>query len=168
MKKLSPLFTQKEAARLAGAKGGKQDLRIGQYYTTLPKNNKDRFNRIAGSLARRYDLALNKYPAEMLLIRQIAMDTLKIEELELHLLNNPQDKWVSMAEKWLLLAKKERRETISTLSTLVKVTEKTDKVVKFDDLRNVLRVSEDLPESTTKMSEDGHKRRYFDKVTRTK
>ena len=169
MKKNNPLMTTHEADRLKNLKPEKTDLRIGKFYSHLYDWQKKKFDRIVSTVARKYDLELNRNPVEMILIRQIAMCFVRIDEGELFLRHNADHKWVTdLDNKWLPTMRKELREALRDLSTMVKVQEKQGKVLTFDTLRNKLRDDEDLPADRTIMAQDGHKRRYYDKVTRTK
>ena len=106
---------------------------------------------------------------EMLLVRQIAIDTIRIDKAHAELVEMPNIDYAADAEKWLFLAKKERREAINLLATLTRVTEKRDGVDRFGDLRDTLRKEEKLPKSdNTTRKPDGHDRRYYDPIDRIK
>ena len=137
-------------------------LRIGQYHSKFNTHQRERFDKILDALSRKYALKKESSPLEMILARQIALNVIKIDDAETHLLENPGDRWISDIEKWLILMKKETRESIISLSTLVKVNTKKSKLRNFDDLRNELRDAENLPKTVTEVNPDGHDRRYHD------
>ena len=144
------------------------DVRIGHFYRKLGDYQKRRFNRIVNSLAYKLNLALNQCPIEMILMRQIALMTVKIDEAELQIINNPEEKYASDAEAWILRAQKERRGALELLSRMGKSKEKRKSVTSYDDLRNILRDKEDLPATVTEIKKDGHQRRaHNDGVSRT-
>jgi len=170
MKKKSPFATDKEIEILKKLNPHQIDTRIGHYYRKLEKFQKRRFTRITASIAKRLGLKLNQCPVEIILIRQIALNTIRIEEAELYLLNHAEEKWENeKLEKWLVTAQKERREAIKDLSSLSKMTGKKGEVDKFKDLRDALRSTEKLPESKkVRYNPDGHDRRHYDRIERTK
>lgn len=170
MKRNNPIVTYNEKRKILSLekKVDKIDVRIGRYYSNLEEYQKKRFDRLVGSLARRYDIALNQSPMEMILIRQIALNTIRIEEAELYLVKNPDQQWSTDVEKWLFLSQKERREAINLLSTLVQAGSKQDKAASFDSIRNILRTEEGLKESKTEIKETGYQKRYYDKASTQK
>ncbi len=144
------------------------DLRIGAYFSSLTKHQKTRFKRIEGSLARKLGLKLNQSPIEMILVRQIALNTVRIEEAELDIINNKEEEYGKKIEDWLFRAQRERREAISTLTTITKVSKTKTGENKFGIFREVFRDNEKLKKSKkTEIQPDGHDRRYRDNVVRT-
>lgn len=170
MKQHSSLITTKTPAKVASAfidDGVNVDTRVGQYYSLLSGSQKKRFGHITKAIQRNLKMYPRRNPVETILIRQIAFNTLRIEEAEIDVLKDASKKYSSDVEKWIFLARKERREAITTLFTIIKLSGKKDKKGRFDDLRNVLRAEEDLPPVTVKKNPDGHDRRYHDEITRT-
>jgi len=148
------------------------DIRVGKDYRLLSYDKRRRFDRIVESLARKLNLALNQCPLEMIMMRQIAMLIIRISQAEVDIIEGVVEKYNSNAEKWILLARKELRDSINCLSSITQVTERKEKASTFGGLRDVLREKEGLPKSErTEMVKDGHQRRHFgggDGVTRTK
>jgi len=165
MKKIDPTATLREKGLIEKKDFKAIDIRVGHYFRKLDKEQKYRFNRIVHSIARKYMLALNRYPTEMLLIRDIALLTVRIEMMEREVLG----KALCMQEEELILKwQKERREAINLLTKIVKVAEKKDGVKGFGDLRNILREKEGLDKSNkSQINPDGHDRRYYDDLTRS-
>lgn len=146
----------------------KLDIRIGAYYSSLKTNQKKRFNSIIGAISRKFGLLISKHPLEMLLVRQIALHTVRIEEAELNVATEKEPKYVAVIEKWLFSAYKERREVMVTLNTLQKIEPKRGQIDGFLNLRNSLRKDEGLEKTEEVISSpDGHDRRYYDDITRT-
>lgn len=169
MKKLSPLYSTKEYQKIIDSNPEKVDIRIGFFFSKLPTYQKQRFNRIVTSIARKLNVALNQCQIEIILIRQIALDTIKIDEAELFLINNPESKWVSQTEEFLFKAKKERREAIKDLCTVMQIQGKKSGLDNFGELRDSLREAENLDKGKELiMPKDGHDRRHYDPILRTK
>ena len=169
MKKLLPQITQRDLSYFKKSKIDKMAIRVGQYYSKLKSNQRDRFDRIIRSLCHKYGLIQNKCPLEMILMRQIALNSIRIEEAESWLIDNPDKMWITDVEKWLLLIQKERREAVNLLASLVKMVEKEGKLNTFGNLRDGLREEEGLPKSKKmELSPNGHQRRHYDGITRTK
>jgi len=122
----------------------KKDIQVGRFYSKLDRNTQGRFKRIVGSLVRKLNLNIRSSPAEMLLIRQIAYNSIRIENAEKAILSGEQEIYSSDAEKWLFLAQKERRDAISLLDTMTKVAKRRKGIGASDLLRGVLRESEEL------------------------
>ena len=145
-----------------------QNMRIGAYYSKLKTNQKKRFQTISGAITRRFEIFARKNPLEMLLVRQIALNTIRIEEAELAILDGAKEKFLDAIEKWLFLAQKERREAISTLFNIMKRDTNKAKDDKFGDLRSLLRDEQGLEESTEESTKPSSTdRRHYDKITRT-
>lgn len=175
MKRLSPIVGQEVAGKDTPAKLARfeseadaTDARIGSYWSKLTYRQKERFTRISKSIQRQLKVYPQRNPLETILVRQIALNTIRIELAESDLLEDKEDKYSSNMEKWLLLAQKERRDAITTLSSLIKAEGRKDKLTDFGGLRNILRKDEDLPPTKTEMQVDPKQRRYHkDGITRT-
>lgn len=169
MQPKNPLTIYKDTQKLETLEEKSDDLciRIGIFYSKLKTNQKMRFDKVINALSRKYKLYPNKNPLEILLVRQIALNTLRIEEAELELMQGNDVKYSSDIEKWLFLAQKERREALNTLSLLLKVEGKKDKLFKAKDIRDLLREEEGLPPAESQIKSDGHDRRSYDTITRT-
>jgi len=142
--------------------------RIGIFYHKLPKRQKRRFDRVCTTICRKMKIEFAKNPLEMLLIRQVAMNTIRIEQAELDLLEGKYAKYTSDIEKWLFLAQKERRDAMAGLILLYKSGDKKSGTSKFGDLRDELRDEQGLEKSKeVELSPDGHDRRSYDDITRT-
>lgn len=165
-KKVYPIATKEEREDLRRLDGlSKDSIRIGIFYSKLTQHQKSRFQRIVKSLARKLALELNRNPLEMILVRQIALNSIRIEDAELSIIEGENPKYMSNVEKWLFLAQKERRDAISLLATVARVTEKSDRVSSFKVLRDVLREEEGLPPTEEgDFSTGGYKRRFGSKT----
>ena len=143
--------------------------RIGAYFSKLNTHQKKRFQSVVKSITHKFSVTARQNPLEIILIRQIALNTIRIEQAELDILNGGEDKYLSAIEKWLFSAQKERREAISTFFNIQKRDDIQEKSGGFGDLRNILRDDEDLPPSE-EISEKptSTQRRHYDKVHRTK
>src|SRR3990167_66636 len=133
MQPIDPTINTREALSLS-KKERKASLvmcRFGEFFLKLNIKQQKRFHRIVGSLARHYGISQNQAPMEMILIRQIAMNTIKIEDGEAHIMDNPDKKWVSGVEDFLIKLQKERREAIESLATLAKVGKKRGGIEKY-------------------------------------
>lgn len=162
MKKISPIYSSEEQHRIGHQDFNHVDLRIGHFYRKLAEYQQKRFNRVVASIGNKLNVNLNQNPVKMILIRQIALNTVRIEEAELYLINHPVDKWVAEVENWLIKAQRERREAISLLSIMTKVTDRKKKVAGFAELRDVLREEENLPKTENRsITPNGHTRRFF-------
>jgi len=170
MQPLSPEGNKKEKQDLRKLKKlDKENIRIGLFYSKLNTHQKQRFTRIVRSISSHLGLHQQKYPNEMILIRQIAMDTIHIEEADRMLIEDIDKKERENIRKWAIALRKERNSAQSLLYTLTKVSEKSNKVDNFASLRDTLRELENLPQSKNRdYQPDGHDRRYYDKITRTK
>ena len=124
-----------------------QNIRIGAYYSKLKTNQKKRFESIASAISRKFKIFSRKNPLEMLLVRQIALNTIRIEEAELAILNGGEEKFLAAVEKWLFLAQKERREAIATFFSITKRDKTESKDINLGFLRGELRKEENLPPS---------------------
>ena len=149
------------------------DVRIGKYYSKLPDFHKTRFNRLEGGYNRYFGLQRNQAPIHQILIRQIALHTIFIENLDLKRVRRdlceepititPAD------EKRREAYVKERKEAIQTLFVISQNTHKQDGVNKFEEMTNALRKQEKLPPVKVEYKKDGHDRRFHnDGVLRTK
>jgi hypothetical protein len=142
--------------------------RIGLFYHKLPKAQKKRFDKVSYTIVKKMKLDFARNPLEVLLVRQIAMNTIKIEQAELDLIEGKAEHYTSDVEKWLFLAQKERRETMLNLVMIAKTADKKSGTSKFGDLRDELREEQGLEKSELKeLSPDGHDRRSYDDITRT-
>ena len=168
MQKLLPNATQREVKKIKNLKLDKMQARVGSYLHNLPLQSKTRFNRIVSTIARARGIALNTHPDAMLIIHQIAMDTIEIEDLSCALLGEENGSYGSDERKWLLLAKRERREALKDLGLILGKTEKEEAVDVFSGLRNNLREKQKLPAVQTDTNPTGHQRRNYDSVVRTK
>lgn len=167
MKKIDPTQTRREKDNLDKDYNA-VDLRVGHYFRKLSKPQKQRFNRIVNSIAYKYGLALNRHPTEMIIIRDVALFTVRIEAAQRRILGGELPEYIDEMEEWIFKAQKERRESINLLSKLVKVTEKKDGVKTFGDLRDILREKEGLEKSKkSEINPDGHDRRHYDDLTRS-
>ena len=170
MKAIDPTSNQAERARMSKiAQINRDSLRVGVYYSNLATNEKQRFDRIVGALARKMGLKLNENPFEMIIIRQIALHTVQIERYEHEkLVSNIKD-YEAPRQRWLEWCYRERRDCMLALSTLVKVAERAIKVDTFKTLRDTLRDDQGLPKSKkAEVNPDGHGRRYRDDIKRVK
>jgi len=159
---------EEKAIELIDRNSDKLNIRIGAYYTKLKTNQKSRFNSIVKSITTKLEVTNRHNPMEMLLVRQIALNTIRIEEAELDVMEGHEEKYLAAIEKWLFNAQKERRDAMTTLSTILKVNSKKGGVGSFTGMRSALRSSENLPESElTETPPDSHDRRYHDEITRT-
>jgi len=168
MQKLIPVATQKEIRKITNLKLDKVQVKVGSYLKNLPAQAKARFNRIVSTIARARGIALNTHPDAMLIIHQIAMDTIEIEDVSDSLRAEADKDYGSDARKWLLLAKRERREALKDLGLILGKTEKEEAVDVFSGLRNNLREKQKLPAVQTDTNPTGHQRRNYDSVVRTK
>lgn len=134
--------------------------RIGSYYSELQHYQKLRFDKIVRDIAHKFRVYVKANPLEYILIRQIALNTIRIDEAERALILGKEPQYTSAVEKWLFSAQKERREAIQTLFTLFKTDETKKKLSNFDALRDTLRTEVDLPPSENKINPDGHDRRF--------
>jgi hypothetical protein len=142
--------------------------RIGIFYHKLPKKQKRRFDRVCTTICRKMKIEFAKSPLEMLLIRQIAMLTIRIEQAELDILEGRAERYSKDIESWLFLAQKERREAMSLLMLFHRTGDKKSGTSKFSDLRDELRDEQGLGKSQeTEPIIDGHDRRSYDDITRT-
>jgi hypothetical protein len=169
MKLQSPEGSQKDRAKYQKLdEQEQQNIRLGMCYQKLEDYQRARFDRIVGSLAR--DIGINRYqsPREMILIRQIALNTIRIERAELDIMEGKVEAYVSKVETWLIKMQRERCNALKTLSTITKVAKKKARVSSFTVLRDTLRKEERLPKTEQRdLAKDGHDRRYYDDVTRT-
>ena len=160
----------------------KLNIRIGAYYTKLKTNQKNRFGSIERSIKSKLELTNRNNPMEMILVRQIALNTIRIEEAELDFMDakkefkcegcgkitTREDKYKATVDKWIFSAQKERRDAMTTLTTILKIETKKGGVNNFLDMRNALREGENLDKTEeAEVPEDGHERRYHDPITRT-
>lgn len=170
MQRLSALGKLKDTEKVetVDRNAERLNLRIGAYYSKLKTNQKKRFDAIARAISRNLNIFISKHPLETLLVRQIALNTVRIEEAELDIMNTVDTKYVASIEKWLFSAQKERRDTMLTLNTLQKMEPKREKVDNFLNLRNEMREGEGLEKTTEPTrAPDGHDRRYYDPIIRT-
>jgi hypothetical protein len=163
---LDPVHKDKQIVKVE-EEAERTNIRIGAYYSKLKTNQKKRFENIVRAISRRLKLFARKNPVEYILIRQIALNTIRIEEAELSLMDGINEKYASDVEKWLLLAQKERRDAMTTLFTIMKREDKKSGIEKFNELRDILREEKDLPPSKVQLTPDGHDRRHYDDITRT-
>jgi len=159
---LGKVVTEKKVEALERA-----DIRIGAYYSKLKTNQKKRFDHIVRAITYKFKIYPRKSPLETILVRQIALNTVRIEEAELAWIDEDKDRYDSPINKWLFDAQKERRQTIESLSTIMKREGKKGGMEGFGKLRNILRDEQDLPKSETEVTPTGHDRRHYDDVTRT-
>ena len=146
----------------------KIDYGIELYYKKLNEEKKGRFDRIVTSIVKNFDLKKSKNPLETLLARQIALNTIRIEEAELDIIDQKFAKYGDKIEKWLFSAQKERRDAMTTLSNLLKAVGIKGKKDSYFNLRDDLREDEGLGKSeNNQVNPDGHDRRYHDGVSRT-
>jgi len=163
MKRISPALTTKEQEKINSLRLiTSVDVRVGRYYSHLETHQRKRFKNIVSSITTKYGIKQRDHPVETLLIRQIALNTIRIEETELELRNIPDEKWHSDKEKWLFLAQKERREAIALLNTILQVNRRKHKIGAFEMLRGDLRAEEGLETSKTDYVLDGHDRRFYE------
>ena len=149
-------------------KAESQNLRIGAYYSKLKTNQKKRFEAITRAISHRFKIFARKNPLEILLVRQIALNTIRIEEAELALIEGGQEKYLAAIEKWLFLAQKERREAISTFFSIMKRDNTKKSGDGFGDLRDLLRDEEGLePSEEALESPTSTDRRHYDDIKRT-
>ncbi len=165
----SPLAKQDVIEKLEKVENESEELsiRIGVYYSKLKTNQKKRFNSIVKAICKKFVIYIRKHPLEMILVRQIALNTIRIEEVELALMEGAIEKYSDAKEKWLFSAQKERRDAMTTLQSLLKVGDNRKSVGNFDKMRDLLRDEEDLPPAKPmEKTPDGHDRRAYDKITR--
>lgn len=149
-------------------KAESQNIRIGAYYSKLKTNQKKRFESIASAISKKFKIFSRKNPLEILLVRQIALNTIRIEEAELAILDGGEEKFLAAVEKWLFLAQKERREAIATFFAITKREKNLGKNIDLGFLREELREEQDLPSSKELMDNPkSSDRRDYEDATRT-
>lgn len=164
----SPIETSRERAKLEQLDSVcRNSLVIGEYYDKFSQVQKARFNRIVNSIARKMGVALNRSPMPVILIRQIAFNTIRIEQSEAQLIEEKIGFTLNDIEKWRFQAQKDLRESMETLMTLLKTTDKKQSLGSFGGMRNILRGKEGLEASEDYINPDGHDRRHYDDLTRT-
>lgn len=169
MKKDNPLYTNDEKKALDSRATSLDDLRIGRFYHNMADWQKKKFNRIANSLAYAHNLAKNRNPLEMMLIRHIALHQVRIDEAESLLQRKPDEKFSRAIDGWLVTMYREIRGAIKDLKLMNQTGKRVKKMDTFSDLRDDLRKEEGLEKSKEKSQvKDGYDRRYYDPVTRTK
>lgn len=170
MQRKQPHLIQKDSKKLERAEDSsdKDNIRIGAYYSKLKTNQKKRFDKIVLSISNKLKINSIKNPLEIILVRQIALNTVRIEEAELAMFNSNDEKYLVAIEKWLFSAQRERREAMSTLMTLTKKEKGKSTTDSFGKLRDILRDEKGLEKSTSEVElpPDGHDRRHYDNVTR--
>lgn len=142
-------------------------IRIGSYFNELTKSQRARFKTIVSALSKRFSATARANPLETLLIRQIALNTVRIESAEQDIAKGKVDAYSSDVSKWLFAAQKERREAMDTLLIIIKRDERKKAVTDFGDMRQILRKEENLPDSPIPINPDGYDRRTYDDITRT-
>jgi len=171
MQALEVVGNQKQLQQLERARENAHvtEARIGAYFRKLTKDQKARFNRIVSSICKKEGVTYAKYPIELILIRQIALNTVRIEQGELEILDGRAEAYTSDAEKWLLALQKERREAMKDLILLLKTGDKKGHINKFSDIRDSLREEDGLEKSPEPdNAPTGHERRsYDDDIVRT-
>lgn len=152
----------KEERTISGleARAEQLNIRIGAYFSELDPKQKQRFTRIVNHISKRFKLKAYDNPLEYILIRQIALNSIRIEKTEKKLLEDENYAHDDKLEKWLLGIQAERRNAMETLWTLIKTNRKKGDVEKFGDMRDYLREAEGLPKSEIVVSPDGHDRRF--------
>ena len=123
MKKLEPDATVKEnrdLKYLTASKSTKIDIRVGSYYSKLKPKQRLRFDRLVDSLCRNLGLNKQRNPLELILVRFVAINSLRIEYALEEIIDNSQMGFQSKHEKWILQAQRETDNMLKTLSLLSK------------------------------------------------
>ena len=155
----------KQLAQLESARKNAEvtEARIGMYYRKLTRDQRGRFDRIVNGISKKEGICVTKNPLELILARQIALNTVRIEQGELDILNGVAERYSHDAEKWLLLLQKERREAMKDLVLLLRTGSKKGQINKFSDIRDSLREEDGLEKSVIpETPPTGHERRFYD------
>jgi hypothetical protein len=149
----------------------KLQIRVGEFFRKLTESQKHRYYRIMKGIARKYELSLNQHPVEMILIRQIALSTVRIEAAEAKVVGDEKEEFIGKVEAWIFKMQEERRNAINTLHAIIGIKGKKREVQNMKELRGDLRDSEGLPETeykdTVEPNAERYARRDYDNITRS-
>lgn len=146
----------------------KLQIRVGEFFRQLTMSQKQRYYRIIKGIARKYELSMNSNPVEMILIRQIALSTVRLENAESKVINVEDKEYSGDIEKWIFKIQEERRNAIITLHTIMGIKGKRREVQNMKDLRTDLREAEGLPNTEySDPTDKRYERRHYDDVTRS-
>jgi hypothetical protein len=132
------------------------------YYNLFSPPQKHRFTRLVRLWGKKLgiitNLGRNGDTIEILLLKQIALNTIRIEEVETGIRTNQIPKYGN-EDNYALDCQKERREAIKLLITILHTKKKKKSATSLDDVRNILRKDKGLDSTETELDPDMHDRK---------
>lgn len=163
MERVNPEAGKYTLSQLKALEGRRDRIQkyVRDYYNLFDFHQKMRFRRLVREWGKKLGFYRHKGrhfdDIEIILLKQIALNTIRIEETEF-LVRSGQVPRFGTEDTYSLACQKERRETIKLLHTLIHTKRKKKSVTSFDDVRNVLRKDKGLEETETQLEPDKYDR----------